>query len=140
MEVARLLSAPEEEVLAALTEAGQIFLQHCRSLLACAPIPDHRQTVAAPQDVHPHLVLDLGKVPVVSATEVDQEPVVGKFQKGLDGLPLADVRTRLAQIERTLDQWSGERKLYGPRFDDILKLKYLHQRYTNYKSWLEQKS
>jgi hypothetical protein len=34
--------------------------------------------------MHPHLVLDLGKVPVVSATEVDQEPVVGKFQKGLD--------------------------------------------------------
>ena len=71
---------------------------------------------------------------------LDRDDPVARFdaeyQKGLDGLPEADVRQRLAQIERTLSQWSGERKLYGPRFDDILKLKYLHQRYSNYLRWL----
>jgi MoxR-like ATPase len=71
---------------------------------------------------------------------LDREDPVARFdaeyRKGLDGLPEADVRQRLAQIERTLSQWSGERKLYGPRFDDILKLKYLHQRYSNYLRWL----
>ena len=28
------------------------------------------------------------------------------------------------------------RKLYGHLYDDLLKLKYLHQRYTNYVAWL----
>jgi len=28
------------------------------------------------------------------------------------------------------------RKLYGHLYDDLLKLKYLHQRYTNYLHWL----
>ena len=27
-------------------------------------------------------------------------------------------------------------KLYGHLYDDLLKLKYLHQRYTNYLRWL----
>ena len=53
---------------------------------------------------------------------LDRDDPVARFdaeyQKGLDGLPEADVRNRLAQIERTLSQWSSERKLYGPRFDD----------------------
>jgi hypothetical protein len=29
--------------------------------------------------------------------------------------------------------------LYGHLFDDLLKLKYLHQRYTNYLKWLKWK-
>ncbi len=40
--------------------------------------------------------------------------------------------------------WSAEgkaraapRKLHGPVYDDLLKLKYLHQRYTNYRRWLD---
>jgi MoxR-like ATPase len=75
--------------------------------------------------------------------DLDREDPVARFdaeyRKGLDGLPEGDVRKRLAQIERTLGEWSGERKLYGPRFDDILKLKYLHQRYSNYLRWLKWK-
>ena len=71
-----------------------------------------------------------------------EDPVArfdAEFQNGLDGLPEAEVRKRLAQIERTLEAWAAQRKVIGPRFDDILKLKYLHQRYTNYLHWLVNK-
>ena len=63
-----------------------------------------------------------------------------EFAKGLDGLPEKEVRRQLAAIERTLREWSGSRKLYGQMFDDILKLKYFHQRYSNYLRWLTWKS
>lgn len=62
-----------------------------------------------------------------------------EFQAGLEGVTEAEVRARLVKIERILADWSKGRKLYGNLFDDVLKLKYLHQRYTNYKKWLEQK-
>ncbi len=60
-----------------------------------------------------------------------------EFERGLDGVPEDEVRGRMAEIERTLRTWSAGRKLYGHMFDDILKLKYLHQRYTNYLRWLQ---
>ncbi len=47
---------------------------------------------------------------------------------------------RLVAIERTLKEWSGGRKLYGHLFDDVLNLKYLHQRYANYLRWLKWKA
>jgi len=62
------------------------------------------------------------------------------FARGLEGLPEKDVRSQLTAIERTLREWSGSRKLYGHIYDDILKLKYLHQRYTNYLRWLTWKN
>jgi hypothetical protein len=49
------------------------------------------------------------------------------------------VTARLVKIERVLSQWSKSRKFYGHMFDDVLKLKYLHQRYTNYLRWLKWK-
>ena len=49
------------------------------------------------------------------------------------------MRARLVKIERTLAEWAKGRKLYGNLFDDVLKLKYLHQRYTNYLRWLKYK-
>ena len=58
---------------------------------------------------------------------------------GLDGVAEREVRARLVKIERVLGQWSKSRKFYGHMFDDVLKLKYLHQRYTNYLRWLEWK-
>lgn len=67
-------------------------------------------------------------------TQLEQE-----FEQGLDGLAEADIKKRLLNIERLMADWSKGRKLYGPMFDDILKLKYLHQRYTNYLKWLEWK-
>jgi MoxR-like ATPase len=74
---------------------------------------------------------------------LDREDVVAElsaeFEKGLDGLSQKETRARLAKIERVLQQWSKTRKFYGHLFDDALKLKYLHQRYTNYLRWLEWK-
>ena len=63
-----------------------------------------------------------------------------EFQKGLDGVTEQEVRKRLVQIEKLLGEWSKGRKLYGHVYDDLLKLKYLHQRYTNYLRWLQWKA
>jgi MoxR-like ATPase len=62
-----------------------------------------------------------------------------EFKKGLENISLKEVDSRLLNIEKQLQKWSGEKKLYGYRADDILKLKYLHQRYTNYKRWVQWK-
>lgn len=62
-----------------------------------------------------------------------------QFEAGLEGVSQAEVRKRLVAIEKVLTQWSKSRKFYGHMFDDVLKLKYLHQRYTNYLRWLEWK-
>ncbi|MCA9177402.1 MAG: AAA family ATPase [Planctomycetales bacterium] len=59
-----------------------------------------------------------------------------EFEQGLEGLDEKVVRKRLADIERLLRQWAKGRKLYGHVYDDVVKLKYLHQRYTNYLRWL----
>jgi len=73
--------------------------------------------------------------------DLDREDVVAQmtaqFEEGLEGVTAKEVRQRLTAIERTLGKWSKGRKLYGHMFDDILKLKYLHQRYTNYLTWLQ---
>lgn len=58
------------------------------------------------------------------------------FEHGLDGLSSKEIRTRLVRIEKTLRQWNKQ-KLQGAMLDDILTLKYLHQRYTNYWNWLK---
>lgn len=59
-----------------------------------------------------------------------------EFEAGLEGVKEPEVRQRLAKIEKLLAEWSKSRKMYGHIYDDILKLKYLHQRYTNYLKWL----
>ena len=63
-----------------------------------------------------------------------------EFETGLDGVKEDVVRKRLARIEAVLSEWSKGRKLYGHLYDDILKLKYFHQRYTNYLQWLTWKA
>ena len=47
-----------------------------------------------------------------------------------------EARSRLVRIERLLADLAKGRKLYGHLHDDALKLKYLHQRYSNYLRWL----
>ncbi|MFU8806307.1 MAG: AAA family ATPase [Bradymonadaceae bacterium] len=73
--------------------------------------------------------------------DLDQEDIVAElelqFARGLEGVGEREIRNRLVVIERTLESWSKGRKLYGHLYDDILKLKYLHQRYTNYLKWLQ---
>ncbi len=72
---------------------------------------------------------------------LDKDDPVGElerqFEQGLEGLTEQEIRKRLASIEGMLRKWAGGRKLYGHMFDDILKIKYLHQRYSNYLSWLK---
>ncbi len=69
----------------------------------------------------------------------DHDPVgelAAQFEAGLDGLSERDVLARLSKIERHVSEQIKGRKLYGHLYDDLLKLKYLHQRYTNYLVWV----
>jgi MoxR-like ATPase len=72
--------------------------------------------------------------------DLDRNDAVGEmsseFSQGLDGVTEAEIRKRLTRIERLVDERVKGRKLYGHLYDDLLKLKYLHQRYTNYLHWL----
>lgn len=72
--------------------------------------------------------------------DLDRNDPVGdlemEFSRGLEGLGESDTRSRLVKIERLVDQRVKGRKLYGPNYDELLKLKYMHQRYTNYLHWL----
>jgi hypothetical protein len=65
--------------------------------------------------------------------------LLAEFADGLDGLDEQTVTARLAKIEGLLTEWSAGRKLYGHVYDDALALKYLHQRYVNYRTWLRWK-
>ena len=62
-----------------------------------------------------------------------------EFNRGLENVSIKEVDHRLLAIEKQLQEWSEEKKLYGYRADDILKLKYLHQRYSDYRRWLQWK-
>ena len=62
-----------------------------------------------------------------------------QFAAGLDGLGEREIRARLTGIERLLGERVAGRKLYGPLYDEMLHLKYLHQRYTNYLAWLRRR-
>lgn len=63
-----------------------------------------------------------------------------EFAAGLDGLGEREVRARLTRIERLVGERTAGRKLYGPLHDELLHLKYLHQRYTNYLAWLRRRA
>ncbi len=58
------------------------------------------------------------------------------FDRGLDGVPAAEVRQRMSAIESQLAQLAKATKLYAHVQNDVLKLKYYHQRYSNYLRWL----
>jgi hypothetical protein len=62
-----------------------------------------------------------------------------EFARGLEGMSETETRARLGKIERLIGEWAKGRKLYGHLYDDLLRLKYLHQRYTNYLRWLKTK-
>ena len=88
----------------------------------------------------------LRKVFDLSCAEYDrlnldrEDPVAAlaaEFRQGLEGLSDGETRSRLVKIERLITELSKGRKLYGHLYDDLLKLKYLHQRYTNYLRWLK---
>ena len=64
--------------------------------------------------------------------------LAAELQQGLDGVEEPEVRNRLARIERQIAAVGKGGKLYGNLHDDLLLLKSLHQRYTNYLRWLLQ--
>jgi MoxR-like ATPase len=72
--------------------------------------------------------------------DLDRNDPVGdmsaEFARGLDGVTERETLARLSKIERLVGDRVKGRKLYGPLYDDLLKLKYLHQRHTNYLAWL----
>lgn len=72
---------------------------------------------------------------------LDKNDIIAKlsetFEQGLEGLSAKDTKQRLVEIEKEIESISKQRKLYGHMFDDLLQLKYLHQRYTNYLKWVE---
>lgn len=61
------------------------------------------------------------------------------FDRGLEGVTAAQAEAEMVKIEKLMESYQKGRKLHGPMFDDILKLKYLHQRYGNYLRWLKWK-
>jgi MoxR-like ATPase len=58
------------------------------------------------------------------------------FDRGLDGVPEKDVRRQMVLIESRLGELAKATKLYAHVHNDVLKLKYYHQRYSNYLRWL----
>jgi len=60
-----------------------------------------------------------------------------QFDQGLDGVTAKQAKQRLHKIETAISKIIEGKKMYGHTYEDVVKLKYLHQRYTNYLSWLE---
>jgi MoxR-like ATPase len=58
------------------------------------------------------------------------------FDRGLEGVPAEEVRKQLNAIETHLTKLAKTTKLYAHVQADVLKLKYYHQRYSNYLRWL----
>lgn len=67
------------------------------------------------------------------------QPLDAEFERGLDGVSEAEARRRLGVIEGILAKLSKATKLYAHVHTDVLKLKYYHQRYSNYLAWLKWK-
>lgn len=73
----------------------------------------------------------------------NNDPVLAfaeEFNAGLEGLDAREVERRMNAIEKQLGQMAKAGKIYGHMADDILELKYLHQRYNNYRRWLKWKN
>ncbi|MFW0782997.1 MoxR family ATPase [Gordonia sp. CPCC 206044] len=69
----------------------------------------------------------------------DRDPVgdlLSQLGEGIDDLTALEVTRRITEIQIRIDEISRTGKAYGRDFDDLLTLKYLHQRYTNYLRWL----
>jgi MoxR-like ATPase len=73
--------------------------------------------------------------------DLDRRDPVGEladqFGQGLDGLSARETSARLEKIERLIRELTKGGKLYGHLHDDLMHLKYLHQRYTNYLRWVK---
>lgn len=77
------------------------------------------------------------------ARNLDQaDPVLAlsnEFRQGLNEVSEGEVNLRLRKIESLVYEYT-QMPSNGPIYEDILKLKYLHQRYSNYLNWLQWKN
>lgn len=62
--------------------------------------------------------------------------LLAQLRSGLDGVDALEVSRRLTAVEAAIRDIAGRGKLYGAQFDDLLALKYAHQRYSGYARWL----
>jgi MoxR-like ATPase len=65
------------------------------------------------------------------------DALLRQFNEGLDGLDAVEVGGRITTIETRIGEIADTKKLYGRHYDDLITLKYLHQRYTAYLRWAE---
>lgn len=76
------------------------------------------------------------------ADGLDVEDPVGELLAqaagGLDGLDSVETNRRLTAVEAQIGRIAAVGKVYGRDYDNLLALKYLHQRYTSYLRWLAQ--
>ncbi|RKR73825.1 AAA family ATPase [Frondihabitans australicus] len=63
--------------------------------------------------------------------------LLAQLGQGLDGVSSVEASRRITSIESQIAAVAKQGKLYGRHYDDLLTLKYLHQRYTNYLLWLD---
>ena len=63
--------------------------------------------------------------------------LLARLATGLDGVSKIDVARRITEVESAIATIARGGKLYGRHYDDLVTLKYLHQRYSNYQRWLE---
>jgi len=61
-----------------------------------------------------------------------------ELEKGLEGVPQATVRQRLAQVSSLLEEVVKKNELSGPVYEDVIHLKSIYSRYQNYAHWLKQ--
>ncbi|EZP28043.1 AAA family ATPase [Microbacterium oleivorans] len=66
--------------------------------------------------------------------------LLADLDRGLDGVSAIDASRRLTEIEARIRAIAATGKLYGRDFDDLVTLKYLHQRYTAYVRWAERRA
>ncbi len=59
-----------------------------------------------------------------------------ELDRGLDGVTEAEVKRRIARVETLVARLAKGTKLYAHVQNDVLQLKSIHQRYSNYLRWL----
>ena len=59
------------------------------------------------------------------------------LDKGLDGVPAAEARTRMNQAHQLLESLTKKTELSGPVYEDLIQIKSIYSRYQNYLNWLE---
>ena len=79
--------------------------------------------------------MPIAKISANSETRLSVKPHAQEANSVAASVITTAAPTMTASRQLIASQTKGK-KLYGHLYDDLLKLKYLHQRYTNYLAWL----